>query len=1262
MDKNTIPSDFFVAGGALKPGTPSYVERPADEELLRLALRGEFCYVLTPRQMGKSSLMSRTAALLRDQGVQTVIIDVTRIGTATVEQWYLSLLTRLQRQLYLTVDARAWWKERADLGAVLRFTDFMYDIMLTEIDTQIVIFIDEIDATLKFDFRDDFFAAIRAMYNARANDPAFNRLTFILLGVASPPDLIKDSALTPFNIGQGIILKEFSPREAIILQEGLETIYPAQAQAQAIFTRIYHWSSGYPYLTQKLCLAIAESKEKDWRDQQIDALVEELFFSDAAEKDSNIKFVQDKILNSPQRRQLLNQYKKVYQGQQVADDGQSIIHNELKLSGLVKKEGEYLQTRNRIYRQVFDLAWVKANTAIDWTPVVATIAVFIVLLLSGSIAYDFWVGNKVQNTIGHFYEARMPSQKATHLATLFRLEGLFSQTEYDHKATQLFYSNLSGEEQLALFDAHHAHRVPDSDMITLIQGLYTTLADVEGNNSNQPLLEAMKSALDKLDQTAETTALRDEINHWLQARDLLQQGESTQALNQYDNAFAFKSNNPATLYERAKVLTNLSRYEDALRDLELVIAIARTLSVPPTPTPAPGTTPSEAVPTITLTSIPTPNVTITPTEQLSTPAPTTSNDATATTEVTLRSLPAQTPIPAAMPILPPFRSDFDTRTKMIGVVRNLIQSNPELNGALATAPTSQYSSLRDVVPPPTATSSPTIEIKTTQQSSPTRPVVIVVSASGTPISRPTNSPTSLPTNSPISLPTNTPISLPTDSPISRPTNTPISPPINTPTSRPTNSPISRPTKSPISPPVAINIGDYVRLREVEGYTGLNLRDAPSLESTIIQGLEPGSLLEVVESGPDLWWRVRSPFTGQEGWITSLFDGQNFVEPIALSIPPAIQIGSYVRIAEVEGYSSLSLRQSPSTDSSIIESLPFGTVAEVISGPQRLWWEVRLPDGQEGWVVTHSFEGALNLEPTNSPISLPTPIPSLTNTPISPPSPVIVGEYILFVRRDVDTDGSGDINWKDNGAIYRMKLDGSEQRALTEYSYSSESPSWSPDGRQIVFTSNRDGDFEIYIMERDGFNWQQLTNNEGLDHGPDWSPSGQWIVFYSDRSGKTQIYRMHPDGTDIIQLTDNGKDNRFPTWSPDEQRVAWILEESTNTWSIYLMNVDGTNQRAITSSGSYSLGTATWSPNGRFLAYAKGSNQVNIYIYDFNTNSETQITTDHESEPDWSPDGSQIIYARWEPQDPQIWIMSADGTNQRRLTNSAGYDTQPVWSP
>src|SRR5437660_12667147 len=91
---------FYIAGGTLRPDVPSYVERRADADLYAGLQRGEFCYVLTSRQMGKSSLMVHTAARLREEGTAVVVLDLTAVGqNLSAEQWYGGLLRRIGRQL-----------------------------------------------------------------------------------------------------------------------------------------------------------------------------------------------------------------------------------------------------------------------------------------------------------------------------------------------------------------------------------------------------------------------------------------------------------------------------------------------------------------------------------------------------------------------------------------------------------------------------------------------------------------------------------------------------------------------------------------------------------------------------------------------------------------------------------------------------------------------------------------------------------------------------------------------------------------------------------------------------------------------------------------------------------------------------------------------------------------------------------------------------------------------------------------------------------
>ncbi len=709
MSADIQTSDFFVAGGTLHPGVPSYVKRPADDELFDLALAGEFCYVLTPRQMGKSSLMIRAARRLQAEGVRSAIIDLTAIGTGTADTWYLDLVSELADELDISTDAEAWWQAHASLGPVRRFVNFLHDIVLAEITERVVIFIDEIDTTLKLDFRDDFFAAIRAMYNARAQGSEFEHLTFVLLGVASPTDLIADRARTPFNIGQAIALQEFSRKDARVLQAELEAGYPDQGVS--IFNRIYYWTSGHPYLTQKLCLAVTKAEEETWPDEHIDTLVNELFLAEEAYNEANLKFVQDKILTHPKCNNLLGLYRKVHSGKIINDEGQSLLQNHLKLSGLVRTKDKVLSVRNEIYKNVFDPSWIKENITTNWLSIVTIFLIVIVLGFTGIFSYNIWVDIYYNECFTGFYEAESPGQRLIHLAEIFKLRSPFGvTTDYDYRAQDLFFG-LSREEQLVLFDGNH---LDATDITVVTQGLYTTLADVNNIGSTTALLEAMSGALGNLKEAAETTRLKMEIDMWIEGRIMFQQRQYTEALKSYDAAIALNTENPSTLYERAKVLLALAQYEQVLNDLDRVIAITQR-SAEPTPMPPPLTN-------TTITSISSPIVTLTPDERTIlaptlTPGVSISPIGTPTfpgtviltetpgfvSEISPIQTPSTVPIVTSIPTFEPerFTSQFMTFVQVRNAVHDLINENQDTLIFLKDNPNLGYVNLSEfgLIPP-----------------------------------------------------------------------------------------------------------------------------------------------------------------------------------------------------------------------------------------------------------------------------------------------------------------------------------------------------------------------------------------------------------------------------------------------------------------------------------------------------------------------------------------------------------------------------------
>ncbi len=369
MSTSTESIDEYSVGGTMRDDDPTYVTRQADEDFYESLKAGKFCYVLSSRQMGKSSLRVRVIHKLKSEGIACAAVEIIRIISTssdfTEEIWYAGLIRKLivDFEIDSNFDLKIWWKERSLLSYLQRFSEFIETILLVRSNQNFVVFIDEIDSILTLKFStDDFFAYIRSCWNERADKPEYRRLTFAILGVASASDLIQDKKRTPFNIGRAIKLNGFSFKEAQPLAAGLA---PIAENPQAVLKEILVWTGGQPLLTQKVCQSIVQSVDSIIAEGSESEIVSDLIRIhiiqnwEIHDDPMHLKTICDRILNSNKAStiRLLGIYQQILLNGQINTDN-TPEQRELQLTGLVVNSDNKLIIYNRIYAEVFDRDWL----------------------------------------------------------------------------------------------------------------------------------------------------------------------------------------------------------------------------------------------------------------------------------------------------------------------------------------------------------------------------------------------------------------------------------------------------------------------------------------------------------------------------------------------------------------------------------------------------------------------------------------------------------------------------------------------------------------------------------------------------------------------------------------------------------------------------------------------------------------------------------------------------------------------------------------
>ena len=260
-------------------------------------------------------------------------------------------------------------------------------------------------------------------------------------------------------------------------------------------------------------------------------------------------------------------------------------------------------------------------------------------------------------------------------------------------------------------------------------------------------------------------------------------------------------------------------------------------------------------------------------------------------------------------------------------------------------------------------------------------------------------------------------------------------------------------------------------------------------------------------------------------------------------------------------------------------------------------------------------------------------------------------------------------WKPRG-ISVVGSDGTGLRRLTRGS--DENPVWSPDGTRIAFVRNIKVGIDrdeivtrptIFVVNADGSGLRRLSPPGKYDESPSWSPDGKRIVFARSADVSdgldTDVWVMNRDGASARKLTHHPVLDQYPAWSPDGRRIAFTRGWPEKT-QVFVMNADGTGQHRLLRDATQGI-RAAWSPDSQRLAfYQLGTDKLFVaHATGAGLRLVARAVNVRDSPPNWSPDSTEVLYEEYRPQASNIAVVDAEGAQRKRLATDA---YQPDWSP